>query len=222
MLIQKKDFIEIKFTGKTKEGEIFDSNIEEDLKKINPELKATPLIICIGEGMFLKGVEEFLIGKDVGDYEIPLSSENAFGKRNVKLIQRIPLRIFHEQKLNPIPGIIFNFDGRLAKILTISGGRVIVDFNNPVAGKDVVYHLKVIRKIEDLKEKIKAFNKFLFKKEFKVELTEKKILMDVEKPLVKFVELFKEKFKELFGLEIEVREIEQEKEKLLNDASIKK
>ena len=38
MALQKKDFIEIEFTGKVKDGEVFDSNIKEDLKKLNPDL----------------------------------------------------------------------------------------------------------------------------------------------------------------------------------------
>jgi len=168
MPLKKGDFIEIEFTGKTKEGEIFDSNIKEDLEKINSKSKAKPLIICVGEGMFLKGVEDFLIEKEIGNYEIPLSPENAFGKRDVKLIQKIPLNVFKEYKLNPIPGVVFNFDGRLAKILAVSGGRVITDFNNPIAGKDVIYSLKILRKIENLNEKIKAFSNFLFRKEFKI------------------------------------------------------
>ena len=33
MSLQKKDFIEIEFTAKVKGGDIFDSNIKEDLKK---------------------------------------------------------------------------------------------------------------------------------------------------------------------------------------------
>jgi len=28
-----------------------------------------------------------------------------------------------------------------------------VDFNNPLAGKDIVYNIKVLRKIEDINEK---------------------------------------------------------------------
>jgi len=35
MTLKKGDFIEIEFTGKLKDGEIFDSNIKEDLKKLH-------------------------------------------------------------------------------------------------------------------------------------------------------------------------------------------
>ena len=117
------------------------------------------------------------------------------------------------QKLNPVSGAVFNFDNRVGKVLTSSGGRVIVDFNNPLAGKDVVYKVKVLRIVEDLNEKVKSFTEFLFRKDFKFEVKEKKLLIEVEKELSKFVELFKDKFKEIFDLELEVKEIEEIKEK---------
>ncbi len=212
MELKKKDFIEIEFTARVKDGEVFDSNIGEDLKKLNPDAKAKPFVFCLGEGMFLKGVEDFLIGKDVGEYNIELDAEKAFGKRDPKLIQMIPIKIFHEHKLNPVPGIMFNFDGRIGKVLTVSGGRIMVDFNNPVAGKDVIYKVKVLGKIDGLDEKIKAFNEFLFKRELKFEVKDKKIIIEVEKSMVKFVEMFKNKYKDIFEMELEVKGIEERAE----------
>jgi len=213
MKLKKKDFIEVEFTGKVKGGEIFDSNIKEGLKKIGSDFEAKSFIFCLDEGMFLKGIDDFLIGKEIGKYEVELKPEHAFGNRNPKFVQMIPMKIFVQHKINPVPGAVFNFDGRIAKILTVSGGRVMVDFNNPIAGKTVVYNIKVLRKIEDINEKIKSLNEFLFKKDFNFEIKDKKIVMQVEKSLVKFVEMFKDKFKEIFDLELEVGEIEEKQEK---------
>src|SRR3989344_5391231 len=85
MALQKKDFIEMEFTGRIKDtGDIFDSNVKEELDKLhvsqghsNDHVHETkPLIYCLGEGMFLEGVDNFLIGKEIGKYVIGLSSEN--------------------------------------------------------------------------------------------------------------------------------------------------
>lgn len=217
MELKKKDFVEVEFTGKTEEGEIFDSNIKEDLKSINPEAMAEPFIFSLGEGMFLKGVEDFLIGKDIGTYEIPLTPENAFGKRNPQLIRIIPMKTFRENKLNPIPGFMFNFDGRLAKVLSVSGGRVTADFNNPIAGKNVIYKVKVLRKLEDQNEKVKALMNFFFRRELKFEVKDKKLVLEIEKELIKYAELFKDKFKELLDLDLEVKEIETKKEETVEE-----
>ncbi len=218
-MLQKKDFVEIEFTGRVKDGEVFDSNIKEDLEKLHAghshPVETEPFALCLGEGMFLKAIEDFLIGKPEtsANYEIGLSPEQAFGKRDAQLIQRIPLKIFREQKINPIPGFVFNFDGRIGRVLASSGGRVIVDFNNPIAGKEVIYKIKVLRKINDIHEKAKALIKFLFREDLKFEIKENKIIIEIEKPLVEFVKLFKDKFKEMLGLELEIKEIEKKSEK---------
>ncbi|MBT96488.1 MAG: peptidylprolyl isomerase [Candidatus Pacearchaeota archaeon] len=213
MKLQKKDFIEIEFTGRVKGGEIFDSNIKEDLEKVNKEISPKSFIFGLGEEMFIKGVDNFLIGKEVGKkYEIELSPVDAFGNRDSKLVKLMPMKVFREQKINPVAGAMFNFDGRIAKILTVSGGRIIVDFNNPIAGKVVIYKVKVLRKIEDIKEKVKSLIDFLFKRELKFEIKEKKLIIEAEKGMTKFIELFKDKFKSTLGLELDVKEITKKEE----------
>ncbi len=222
MKIQKKDF-----TGKTKSGETFDSTLKKELEKLHSghdhKIEARPFAFCVGEEMFLKALDDFLIGKEVGkEYETELSPENAFGQRNPSLIQRIPSRIFKEKGANPFPGATFNFDGRIGKILAVSGGRIIVDFNHPLAGKNVTYKIKILRKINNLNEKIKSLNEFFFKRDFKFDIKEKKIIFSVEKPFVEFVRLFKDKFKDILGMDIEVNEIKKEDNKKKENKETKK
>ncbi len=214
MKLKKNDFIEINFTARLKEGDIFDSNIKKDIEKAGLKTKPEPFIFALGQGMFLKSVDDFLIGKEPGEtYEVELSPEKAFGIRDTKLIQLIPLAVFKKHNLKAVPGMIYNFDGRLAKVLSVSGGRIRVDFNHPLAGKEVKYKIKINKKIGDNKEKIKAMNKFLFKKEFKFEIKDKKLIMHVDPPLVKFVEMFKEKFKEIFNLDLKIKALKENKTK---------
>ncbi len=213
MELQKRDFIEIEFAGRIKDGEVFDSNVKKDLEKLNPEINPKPLVFCLGEGMFLKGVDDFLIGKDLGKYKIELPPEKAFGSRMPEFVQRIPIKIFKTQNINPFPGAVFNFDGRIAKILAVSGGRVIADFNNPLAGKNVVYEVNVLRKIDDLNEKVKSFIGFLFRRELPFSIQNNKIIIEVEKGMSKFVEMFKEKFKDIFNMDLDIKETEEETQK---------
>ncbi|MBS3070688.1 FKBP-type peptidyl-prolyl cis-trans isomerase [Candidatus Pacearchaeota archaeon] len=225
MTLKQKDFIEIEFTGKTEDGEVFDSNVKEDLDELHKEHnhdhehshESKPFVFCLGEGMFLKGVEDFIIGKLIPskptEYLIELPPEKAFGIRNNQLIKIIPMKLFRENNINPIKGATFNFDGRIAKIISISGGRIIVDFNNPVAGKKVFYKIKILRKVDDLNEKTKAMINFLFRRDLKFEIKDKKLILEIEKPFRQFTELFSEKLKDVLGLELEIKEIEQNKEK---------
>jgi FKBP-type peptidyl-prolyl cis-trans isomerase 2 len=217
MNLNKNDFIEIEFTGRIKNGGVFDSNLPEELKKLNPNHlpeQSKPFIFSLNQNMFLNGVDNFLIGKDIdkfpADFEIELSPENAFGNRNSKLVQLMPIKVFHQQRLNPVPGVPFNFDGRVGKILSVSGGRVIVDFNNPLAGKDVVYNIKLLRKVEDQGEKINSFMDFLFRKEFPFKIEDKTLIVESDKSIKPIIEMFKDKFKEIFDLDLEVKEINEE------------
>lgn len=208
MSLQKNDFIEIEFTGRIKGGEVFDSNIREKLKKLNSNQIAKSFIFSLGQDMFLKGAEEFIIGKDIGDYEIELKPKNAFGLRNPAFVQMIPLRVFIEHNIKPVPGAVLTFDNRMGKVLTVSGGRIMVDFNNPLAGKEVVYNVKILRKVEDIDEKVKSLIEFLFRRDFKFQVQETKLILEVEKQLKPFVEIFKDKFKEILNLNLEIKEIE--------------
>ncbi len=215
MTFQKKDFVEIEFTARVKDGEIFDSNMKEDLEKLHAghdhPVEAEPFTFALGEGMFMPAIEDFLVGKPetAATYEIPLSPEKSFGKRDPKLIQRIPLKLFKDQSINPVPGFLFNFDGRIGKVLASSSGRVIVDFNNPVAGKEVVYTVKVLRKVSDLNEKSKALIKFLFRNDFPFEIKDNKLVLELPKQLSQFALAFKDKFKELLDLELEIKEMSE-------------
>src|SRR3989339_2289241 len=104
MVLEKKDFIEVEFTGKIKDGGVFDSNIKKDLEKLHEghdhPIETKPFIFPLGEGMFVKGVDKFLLGKEVGEYDIPLSPEDAFGKRDPKEIRTIPIKSFEDHNLN--------------------------------------------------------------------------------------------------------------------------
>lgn len=212
MKLKKSDFIEIDFTGKFKDsGVVFDSSLPSELKKLSSQAVAKPFTFALGQDMFLKGINDFLIGKEVDkfpkSFTIELKPEDAFGLRDSREVKMIPMKVFKEHDIQPIPGASLNFDGRVARILSVSGGRVLVDFNGPLAGKEVVYEIKILRKVEDINQKVKALNEFLFKKDFSFQIKDKKLLLEVDKKeIVPLIELFKDKFREILGLELEVKE----------------
>ncbi len=217
MKLKKSDFVEIDFIAKFKDsGEVFDSSVASELKKLSDHAIAKPFTYPLGQEMFLKGIDNFLIGKEIEkfpkDFKIELNAENAFGPRDSKQVQMIPMKVFKEHDIQPIPGVSLNFDGKVARILSVSGGRVLVDFNSPLAGKDVVYEVKVLSKVDDLDQKVKALNEFLFKKDFHFTVKDKKVIIEVDKGMKTILEMFKEKFKEILGLDLEVVEPEEKKE----------
>lgn len=163
MAIKKDDFAEIEYTGRLKENnEVFDTTNEQTAKDeeiYNPNVTYGPVIICVGEGQIVQGLDEALIGKEPGKHKIDLSPEQAFGKKDAKLIQMVPLNKFTQNDIKPFPGLQVNIDNAIGTVKTVSGGRVLVDFNHPLSGKELIYEIDVKRMVTDKKEQIEALLK---------------------------------------------------------------
>ena len=212
--IHKNDFIEIEFTGKSN-NEIFDTTNKEEAKQLGLEIDVKPMIVSAGNQMLLKGLDESLEGKEIGKkYSVHLTPEQAFGKRHPELIKTIPFKIFKEKNINPYPGMALQLDNSIAKVLSVSGGRIIVDFNNPMAGKEIEYDFTAKRKIADDAEKINALQDFFFRQRFEFEVKEengnKKVIFKKQE-IKPFIDMLKQKFKDITGLNFEVEEAKEEK-----------
>jgi len=70
--------------------------------------------------------------------------------------------IFKKEKMQPFPGLVVEINGRQGKIQSVNGGRVRIDFNHPLAGKDLEYELKIVREITEPKEQAEALYKKYF------------------------------------------------------------
>ena len=163
-IIKRHDFVEIEYTGRIKEDNTIFDTTEEKVAKENDAYDKnadySPAVICIGENNLLKGLEEQLIGRETGkEYTFEISSENAFGKKDAKLIKLIPTNKFRQQNIQPMPGLQLNIDGVFGVVKTVSGGRCLVDFNHPLSGKDLIYNVKINRIIDDNKEKLNSLLK---------------------------------------------------------------
>ncbi|MEM2104304.1 MAG: FKBP-type peptidyl-prolyl cis-trans isomerase [Candidatus Bathyarchaeia archaeon] len=161
MALQKGDFILIDYTAKVKEtGEVFDTTIEEVAKKEGlyreGEIYKSKLVV-LGEGWVLKALDESLATMDVGKpatFEIP--PEKAFGARDPEKVKRVPLRQLTAKGITPSIGMRLEYDGKIATVRAMGAGRVLLDFNPPLAGKTLAYDVTVQKKLETQEEKIAA------------------------------------------------------------------
>ena len=183
--MKKGDFIELEYTGKVKDMDlVFDTTSEKEAKENNiHDAKASygPVVICIGQNHVIKGLDEQLEGKEPGKkYHIELSPEQGFGKKNAKLIQLVATSKFIKQKINPMPGLQVNIDGMMGMIRTVSGGRTLVDFNHPLAGKELAYDFKINKIVKDDEKKLNALLKLqLNLKDAKVVIKEGNATIDL-------------------------------------------
>lgn len=189
MAIKKGDFIEVEYTGEMKdEGFVFDTTDEKKAKEAGIDRQGMvygPVTVCVGEGHLVKGLDAFVEGKEPGEEaDIDLAPEDAFGKKSAKLVQLIPFNKFKKEGINPMPGLQVNIDGKLGMIKSVSGGRVLVDLNHPLAGKDVKYHLKINKIVDKPTEKIKALLQLqLNMSDIKVDMKDGKATVEMEKEI---------------------------------------
>ena len=161
MALQKGDFILLDYIAKVKEtGEVFDTTIEEVAKKGRLYKEGEiyePKLVVIGEGWVLKALDEGLTNMEVGKTEtVEIPPEKAFGARDPEKVRRVPLRHLTAKGITPTLGMRLEYDGKMAVVRAIGAGRVLLDFNPPLAGKTLVYEVTVKKKLETPEEKIAA------------------------------------------------------------------
>jgi peptidylprolyl isomerase len=161
MALQKGDFIIIDYVAKVKEtGEIFDTTNEEVAKKEHLYKEGDiyePKLVVIGEAWVLKALDESLTTMEIGkptSAEIPPSK--AFGDRDAEKVRRVPLRQLLAKEITPSIGLRIEYGGKMATVRAIGAGRVLLDFNLPLAGKTLVYEVTVQKKLETAEEQVAA------------------------------------------------------------------
>jgi FKBP-type peptidyl-prolyl cis-trans isomerase 2 len=221
-MIKKNDFIEIDFIASVKEtNSIFDTTLPEEAEKAGlfqdkerDKEKFKPIKICVGQGMVVQGLDKVIENKEIGKWhEAELQPKEAYGERDAKLVKIMPIRIFKEKGIMPAAGMMLTLDNLLVRIAAVSSGRVIVDFNNPLSGKNIIYKFRIDKKIDDNKEKLEILAGLFLGKPETVKIENNKGIVEffikVPEPIEKE---FSKKVKEILGLEIEIREAKQEEE----------
>jgi FKBP-type peptidyl-prolyl cis-trans isomerase SlyD len=184
MPIQKGDFIRLSFTGRLADGSVFDTTDEKIAKEsgiYDEEKKYSPMTVIVGSGFLVEGLEEDLIGKNAGyKGRVEVEPARGFGDRSLDAIEIIPIKKF-EGKVEP--GKMVEYEGRVGFIESVAGGRVKVDYNEPLAGKTLIYDYKVESVIRDRKEKVEALLKGYVSENARFEIKGDTIEIDVPKEL---------------------------------------
>jgi peptidylprolyl isomerase len=104
--------------------------------RINPQEVFRPKLLVVGQSWMLKGIDELVTGAEEGqEKEAEIPPEKAFGLRDGKRVEIVPARQLTSQGIRPIPGQRIEVQGQLATIRAVSGGRVTIDYNHPLAGR---------------------------------------------------------------------------------------
>lgn len=178
--MKKGDFVKINYTGRIKEGgKIFDTTIEEVAKKeglFNAKIKYGPVLVIVGHGKIVSGLDEEIVKMKAGEKKaVEIEPEKAFGKRNPEMLKLLPQSEFKKQDITPYPGMVLNMDGLSCRIISVNSGRVRVDFNHPLAGKDLIYEVEIKEVLEKDDEKVRAVCDYYGCEAGEVKIGQKKI-----------------------------------------------
>lgn len=156
------DFVEVEYVGKVKEsGDIFDLTDEKLAKEkgiFNPRVKYGPIVLVLGAGFVIKGLDEELQKMSPGEKKmIVIPPEKAFGPRDDRLMRTFSIADFKAQGAEPKVGQFITLrDNISGKVISVAAGRVKVDFNHPLAGKNLEYDIKVNKLVTEKNAQVKA------------------------------------------------------------------
>ena len=159
--VKKGDLVRIEYTGRlASTGRLFDTTSEELARQagiFGSGTKYGPRLTLFGAGAMVRGVEEAIFACPLGKSEdFLITSDKAFGNKRPELIRMVAAREFSKQGVSPEPDLLVTLDGAGARVKSVASGRVMVDFNHPLAGESVLYSLKVLEIISDARKKIEA------------------------------------------------------------------
>jgi FKBP-type peptidyl-prolyl cis-trans isomerase 2 len=156
MTLEKGDMVLVNYIGKSN-GEIFDLTVkdkaeEEGLHREDRDY--SPIPVLIGEEYVIEGFEDALLDMEIGDEtEVEIEADRAYGSRSSDKIETYPEKEFKKQDVQVRVGEEVMIGNQRGKVISKGSGRVKIDFNHPLAGKDLEYWIEVKEKVEDDQEK---------------------------------------------------------------------
>ncbi len=136
--INTNDLVVVDYEGFLDNGEIFDTTRENG-----------PLEFQVGTQAVLPAFEAAVVGLSVGEStEISIPAQEAYGERNEEMIFELDRKNLGGD-IDPQPGMVLAMtmekDGQThrfpAMVTEINGDKVTMDFNHPLAGKDLRFQI---------------------------------------------------------------------------------
>lgn len=151
--ISKGDKVELHFEVSLENGMMIDSTFD----------RPTPVSLVVGDGSLLEGFEKVLINLTAGDIRTAhLSPDEAFGQWNEHNVQHFNKTDFTLSG-EPEIGMMIEFEDKSKTTLVgvvrdITDTTVSVDFNHPLAGKNVLFKVQIFKVIPKDSQAVKLFS----------------------------------------------------------------
>lgn len=137
MPIQEGDTVAVHYTGKLEDGQVFDTSEGRG-----------PLEFQVGAGQLIRGFDEAVRGLEVGDEtSVTIPPEQGYGEADPEMVQKIPNDRLDAEGVQEGQVLALQADdGRQfqATVKKVEPDGVTLDFNHFLAGKTLVFHIKVL------------------------------------------------------------------------------
>nr|WP_321224786.1 peptidylprolyl isomerase [uncultured Psychroserpens sp.] len=136
--VKENDTVKVHYTGKLKNGEVFDSSAGRD-----------PLEFTLGQGMLIPGFENAVIDMKVDDKKtVNIPVNEAYGDVKKELFHNVE-KAQLPAEVEPTVGLgLVSKDAQgnehQFRIAEVNEDHVIVDGNHPLAGQELVFDLELV------------------------------------------------------------------------------
>jgi peptidylprolyl isomerase len=136
MAVTATSYVKVHYKGTLKDGTVFDSSYERN----------QPIEVILGNKMLIPGFEEGLVGMKVGDKKtVHIPSDKAYGPKREEMVQKIEKEKLPEGAEAGMQLVAQGPYGALpVTIIAIDEKEATLDFNHPLAGKDLTFELEVV------------------------------------------------------------------------------
>lgn len=137
-VVTKGNTVKVHYTGKLKDGTIFDSSENRE-----------PLEFVVGDGKMIKGFDAAVHGMAVGDDKsVTIPSAEAYGEKREDMILDVPLDQVPEE-IKPEVGMDLSIQNQMGqptpvKVVHVDEEKITLDANHPLAGEDLVFDIKLV------------------------------------------------------------------------------
>ena len=167
MAFKKGDIVRVDYKAYIADIErLYDTTSESAAKDAgiyNEKYTYAPMAYIVGSEKVFKPLDEAIAAAEIGkEVSIEVPSAEGAGPRDPKLVETYSVKEFYKQNINPYPGLEVKLGNRTGTVMSAGAGRVKVDFNSPLAGKDLAYTFTVTEVVTDNEAKAKAIVEMSF------------------------------------------------------------
>jgi len=151
MKIKKGDKVKVEYEGKFESGEVFDSS----------KAHGNPLEFVVESGQVVPGFDKAIDGMEKGEEkEFKIEPKEGYGEHKDELKKEIPRDMLPKDQ-EPKEGMILmmqaaNGQKFPAKIAKVEKDKITIDLNHPLAGKKLIFKVKVLEIEHDKGEGIES------------------------------------------------------------------